>query len=119
MELRRLLKMTQSPLPKNVAELQSVYDEARRLLVPPFFEGEADFQGKDTIVFTTRECFAHKGMTQAGLIDEYACGIFERIAGWFDAMELDCRRTPDLSRCLKQRGLECRVAFTFRFKEEA
>lgn len=115
-ELRRLLKATQSDPPRDMGGLKAIYEEARRLLVPPFFEGEAEFQGEDTVVFRTRECFAHKGMTQAGLIHEYACGIFERIGGWFDAMEIEYRRRPDLSRCLKHMGRECHVTFSLRFK---
>ena len=115
-ELRRLLKATRSGFPKDMGELKTIYEEGRRLLVPPFFQGEVEFRGEDTVLFTTRECFAHKGMTQVGLIDEYECGIFERIAGWFDAMELEYHRTPDLSRCLKHLGRECHVTFAFRFK---
>jgi hypothetical protein len=55
-------------------------------------------------------------MVRAGLIGEYECGIFERIEGWFDAMGLDYRRTPDLSRCLKHRGEDCVVKIRFRFE---
>lgn len=50
-------------------------------------------------------------MTRAGLIDGYACGIYERIGGWFEAMEVKYLRTPDLSRCLKRRGQACVLTF--------
>ncbi len=65
------------------------------------------------MVFHTHDCFAYNGMVQAGLIQEYACGIFERVEGWFDAMEVKCCRTPDLSRCLKHKGEPCVVTFRF------
>jgi hypothetical protein len=115
-EFRRLLKATRSNPPKDMAEVKLLYEEARRILVPPFFEGDMDFQGDNSILFKTRTCFAYSGMKEAGLIDEYECGIFERIEGWFDAMGLEYLRTPDLSRCLKYRGQECNVLVLIHFK---
>lgn len=84
-------------------------------LFPPFFSAGSDFGPGDRIVFRTEACFAHKGMTQAGLIDGDACRIYERIGGWFDAMEVKNLRAPDLSRCLKHRGQDCVVIFEFTF----
>lgn len=115
-EFKRLLKATGSNPPKDMAHLKVLYEEALRILVPPFIEMDAEFQSDDAILFKTRTCFAHKGMTEAGLIDEYECGIFERIKGWFDAMKVDYRLSPDLSRCLKYRGQECHVMVSFHFK---
>jgi hypothetical protein len=114
-EFKRLLKGTGSNPPKDMAQVKKLYGEALRILVPPFMETEADFPRDDKILFKTRSCFAHKGMTEAGLIDEYECGIFERIKGWFDAMELDYTLSPDLSRCLKYRGKACHVTVQVRF----
>jgi len=115
-EFKRLLKATGSNPPKDMAQLKVLHEEARRILVPPFIEMDVDFQSANSILFKTRTCFAHKGMTEAGLIDEYECGIFERIKGWFDAMEVDYTLSPDLSRCLKYRGQECQVTVAFHFK---
>jgi len=115
-EFNRLMKATGANPPKDMGGVKALYEEARRLLVPPFYEGEVFFDGDDTIVFRTRTCFAHKGMTEVGLIDEYECGIFERIKGWFDAIEVDYTLSPDLSRCLKYRGQECHVTVAFHFK---
>jgi hypothetical protein len=55
-------------------------------------------------------------MKKLGLLPEYACGIFERIEGWFDAMGLRYTRTPDLSRCLKFKDKECRISVQFHFE---
>lgn len=115
-EFQRLLKRTGSSPPNDMAQLRTLFQEARRILVPPFMQTEVDFQGQDTILFRTLTCFAHRGMTEAGLIHEYACGIFERILGWFDVMEVDYTLGPDLSRCLKSRGQECHVTVAFHFK---
>jgi hypothetical protein len=115
-EFKRLLKGTDTNAPRDMAQLKELYEEANRILVPPFMETEVDFQRGDRILFRTQTCFAHKGMTEAGLIDEYECGIFERIKGWFDAMKVDYTLSPDLSRCLKFRGQECHVTIRLHFK---
>jgi hypothetical protein len=114
-EFKRLLRGTGSNPPNDIAQLKNLYEEAQRILVPPFMETEVDFQPHSKILFKTRTCFAHKGMTEVGLIDEYECGIFERIKGWFDAMGVDYRLSPDLSRCLKYMGKECHVTVEFHF----
>lgn len=114
-ELRRLVREATLPPPRNMESLRALFEQAASVFVPPFFLGEAGFGPGNAMVFTTHECFAHKGMMQAGLIQDYACGIFERIGGWFDAMEVRYVRTPDLSRCLKHTGQECVVTFRFEF----
>ena len=35
------------------------------------------------------ECFAFKGMTQIGIIDEYRCGVIYRIECWLDALGVE------------------------------
>lgn len=115
MELRRLLREAGLSPPHDMESLRDLFLEASAVFVPPFFSGNADFGPGNRMEFRTEACFAHKGMSQVGLIDEYACGIFERICGWFDAMEVQYVRSPDLSRCLKHRGLDCVVTFEFTF----
>jgi hypothetical protein len=120
-EFRRLLKATGLSPPNGMAAFREVFELASSVLVPPAFETDVDFRVDGTLVMRNERCFAHEGMTKAGLIDEYQCGIFERIEGWFDAMGLDYERTPDLFRCLKHKGEECVVNIRFRFggKQEA
>ncbi len=115
-EFKRLMKATGSSRPDGMAALREVFDQAWSVFAPPAFDTEIDFRTDDVVVMKNTECFAHKGMVGAGLIDEYECGIFERIEGWFDAMGLDYTRTPDLSRCLKYKGEECIVTIRFRFE---
>ena len=116
-EFKRFLKATDSLRPDGMGAFKDLFDRAWRVFGPRGFDAEVDFRGDDAIVVMTRECFAHKGMVRAGLIDEYECGIFERIEGWFDAMGLNYMRTPDLSRCLKYKGQDCVVTIGFHFEE--
>ena len=114
-EFKRYIKAVGAALPTNMKELQEVCEEGMKLFIPPFMDFSFAFNDDDTIVATIRDCFAFNGMTKAGAIGEYECGIFERIEGWFDAMGVKYTRTPDLSRCLKYKGEECIITVKFEF----
>jgi hypothetical protein len=116
-EFGRFLKLTGTPMPTNMAEVKAVAEAGMELLVPPFMEWAIEWTDDGRMITRVKDCFAHRGMTKFGVLDEYECGIFERIDGWLDAMELFYERTPDLSRCLKYRGKECVVTHQFTFNE--
>ena len=46
------------------------------------------------------ECFAFKGMTQIGIIDEYRCGVIYRIECWLDALGVDFSIDPKIEGCI-------------------
>ncbi len=54
-----------------------------------------------------RRCFAYDNAVRAGISDHYECGIFARVAGWFDALGLAHEMNPSLGKCLKAQGREC------------
>ncbi len=117
-EYKRLMKAMGFAPPHDMAALREAFNLAWSVFASPAFETEVDFRSDGTVVMRNPRCFAHEGMTKAGLIGEYECGIYERIEGWFDAMGLQYTRTPDLSRCLKYKGEECVVTIRFRFEEK-
>lgn len=59
-----------------------------------------------------RRCFAHENAARAGIADQFDCGIFARVTGWLDALELAYETCPSLGRCLKARGGECIYTMT-------
>jgi hypothetical protein len=116
-EYGRLMKMVEAPPPINMEEYQKLFELGKQVFFPEFVSVQIDYPGNDAQIFRLLDCFAHRGMKKAGLLPDYECGIFERIEGWFDAMELNYTRTPDLSRCLKFRGKECTVTVQFHFEK--
>jgi hypothetical protein len=115
-EYGRLMKMVEAPPPTTIEEYQELFELGKRVFVPEFVSVHIDYPGNDSQVFQFLDCFAHRGMKKTGLLPDYECGIFERIEGWFDAMELKYTRTPDLSRCLKFKGKECKITVQFHFE---
>jgi hypothetical protein len=114
-EFKRLMSLAGAPPPKNFEAYRELFELGSEVFVPEFITIHIDYPGNSTQVFQVSECFAHQGMKKLGLLADYECGIFERIEGWFDAMGLRYTRTPDLSRCLKFKGEECRITVQFHF----
>lgn len=114
-EYGRLMKLTGASKPNNMDEYRQLFEMGREVFFPDFITAEIEYADEETKVFRIIDCFAHKGMEKAGLLPDYECGIFERIEGWFDAMGLEYTRSPDLSRCMKFRGQDCRVSIKFHF----
>jgi hypothetical protein len=46
------------------------------------------------------ECFAFKGMTHAGMIDDYRCGVIYRIGRWLDALGISYSIDPSIDACI-------------------
>lgn len=46
------------------------------------------------------ECFAFKGMTQAGMIDDYRCGVIYRITCWLEALGVEFSIDPEVDECI-------------------
>lgn len=52
-------------------------------------------------------CFAFKGMTQLGIIDDYRCGIIYRIECWLDALGIEFSIDPRIDRCIMHTAGSC------------
>jgi hypothetical protein len=115
-EFGRLMKMVGAPPPKDIEEYQELFEIGKQVFFPDFISVQIDYPSDDSQVFHFLDCFAYRGMKKLGLLPDYECGIFERIEGWFDAMGLKYTRTPDLSRCLKFKGKECKITVQFHFE---
>jgi hypothetical protein len=45
-------------------------------------------------------CFAFKGMTQIGIIDDYRCGVIYRIECWLEALGIESSIDPRIDTCI-------------------
>ncbi len=46
------------------------------------------------------QCFAFKGMTQIGTIDDYRCGVIYRIECWLEALGIKFTIEPPIDKCI-------------------
>ena len=114
-EFKRLMQMMDATVPDDMLAYQKLFEMGTQVFVPDFMAMDIDFPAENVQRFCVRECFAHRGMEKAGHLEDYECGIFERIFGWLDAMNLTYTAAPDLSRCLKFKGQACKVTIDFQF----
>ncbi len=115
-ECRRLMKMVGVSTPSNMVDYRELFEFGKKVFFPDFMNVQIKYPGDDLQVFHVLDCFAYKGMKEAGVIEDYECGIFERIEGWFEAMDLIYTLTPELSRCLKFKGEDCTITVKFHFE---
>ncbi len=115
-EYRRLMKMVGVSTPSNMVDYRELFELGKKVFFPDFMNVQIKYLEDDLQVFRVLDCFAYKGMKEAGVIDDYECGIFERIEGWFEAMDLMYTLTPELSRCLKLKGDDCTITVKFNFE---
>ena len=62
-----------------------------------------------------QKCFAYEGMKRLGVIDQYQCGIFERIGAWFDSLGIEYSVTPRVDGCMMHTDAKCFRDFKFFF----
>ena len=115
-EFKRFMQLVDAAPPADMKSYRKLFDSGWAVFVPEFMTFEIDYPSQNCQRVHVIDCFAHRGMERAGVIADYACGIFERIEGWWDAMKVKYERTPDLSRCLKYKGQECLITVVFDFK---
>ncbi len=61
----------------------------------------------DAFRVRVRHCFAFENASRAGVTDGFGCGIFARITGWLDALDLPHELAPTTEACLAAQGAEC------------
>jgi len=98
------------------AQLRRFFDAAVALVIPRFMTFEMTWADGDTrLTFHITRCFAHDGVAGLGLLEQYRCGIYERVYGWLDALGVTYETLPATSGCLRAGGDACRRTFAFEF----
>jgi len=116
-EARRVVLALGRPTPATIDEYAEVQETLAALLTRDLVEYELVQTADDALQFRVGRCFAYENVSRAGVVDQYDCGIFARVAGWWEAFGLEHEIEPPLGRCLKAQGREC--AYTFRLRGPA
>jgi hypothetical protein len=106
-EARRLARAIDFP-PATTVDDWLLFQEAAIALLGPFLvDYSLRRDGDDAYWMDVERCFAHDNAMRAGIIDDYDCGIFARVEGWLDALDLRYEMTPPLTGCLMAQGKPC------------
>jgi len=114
-EIKRILKLMGKPdgyLVKSYDELSEIIETAFHLVQTNFMRFDFGFPEKNLLRGQFNYCFAYEGVKKFGLINDYDCGIVERVKGWLD--ELGIKYTSkDFTGCLMQKYGKCVIDFSF------
>lgn len=85
---------------ESVGELKEFFARASALFVPDFMNATFSFPAENTFrwEFKPKSCFAYKGISRIGVIDQYECGVIYRVLCWLSALGVDYT-APEVSRC--------------------
>lgn len=118
-EVQRLCKVMSVDGSKltDAVRIVEFMQEGLRLILPQsvLTRFHLDAQGKNIVSWEWEkgECFAYKGMSRAGVIDRYDCGVMYRIECWFENLGLKFQRDVKLDGCRMHSEGSCKGRYTF------
>jgi len=114
-EAKRIARAVGFDKVSSFEELKRLVKEGFAIVRGDFMHFTHDFSTNNVMHIETNRCFAYEGITKMGAIDGYDCGIFARMAGWLDGLEIPYEVSPPIRGCLLHTEGRCYRDFTFFF----
>ena len=116
-EINRIKKAFNLEKINNFQELQNLIDKALEVFKADFMGLTYNFPLNNQVHFEMNPCFTYNGIKGLGVIDKYECGIFDRIEGWFDALDIKHSVAPKIEGCLMHTNGNCFRDYSFFFND--
>ena len=116
-ELKRLKEAFNIKKIESFIDFQKFIENVFGVVKADFMDFTFSFPSKNKFMFIMNKCFAYEGIKRIGVIDQYECGIFERIEAWFDGLDLKYEVKPKIEGCIMHTNGNCFREFNFFFKE--
>jgi hypothetical protein len=119
-ETRRLANALNVERASNLSGFLQMLETGRELYVaPPLIEMEARAIDESSYEIRVSRCFVAENIQRAGIAEAYECAVFDRVAGWHDALGLPLADDElPAQRCAAAQEQECRRVFAVRQAEE-
>lgn len=115
-EMRRIQKAVGMDKVETFEDFRSLIEAAWDIGKGDFMKASFSFPARNILRGDFESCFAYEGIKQLGAaIEQYQCGIFERIYGWFDGMGIKYSVSPQVEGCMMHTDGKCFREFTFNF----
>ncbi len=115
-EIVRLARLLGVERVESFEALVRLLTGALTILQADFMKFECEFPEDGVLRWRTHRCFAYEGITKLGVIGQYQCGIFERVQGWVDALNLTYTVSPSVETCMMHTDGQCYREFRFEFQ---
>ena len=114
-EILRLLKALNLKRPESINDLLDMIHGALSIIRESYFEFKIAKLNVNTLQFHINKCFAYEGVKKLGFIDKYECGIYERVEGWFEGLNIEYTNNTNFLGCLIHRDGLCIKDYQFTF----
>jgi len=114
-EIRRIKKAIGMDKIETFEDFKTLMDAVWGVVKGDFMKFSYKFPSHNVLRGEMENCFAYEGIKQIGAIDNYQCGIFERIYGWFDGLGIKYSVSPQVDGCMMHTDGRCFRDITFSF----
>jgi hypothetical protein len=116
-EIKRIQKALGMDKVETFEDFKLLSDATWSIVKGEFMKFSYSYPARNTLRGDFENCFAYEGIRQLGAIEQYQCGILERIYGWFDGMGIRYSVSPHVEGCMMHTDGNCFREFTFNFDE--
>jgi len=117
-EVKRIKKALNIARVENFDDFKRFANGAFSLVKADFMKFSWSFRPGNVIhgEMEPEKCWAYKGIKGLGLIEQYQCGIFDRIDAWFEGLGLSFEASPQFEGCLMHQQGRCYRDYKIFFK---
>jgi hypothetical protein len=116
-EIKRLKKAIGVDKLETFGEFWNFFQIAMATFTGDFMKYSFESGGLNRVSGTWHQCFAHDGITMLGVIDQYECGIMDRVETWFDTLDIRYEVEPKVTQCMMHTEGRCYRNYTFFFEK--
>ena len=116
-EIRRLKKAIGVDKFETFSEFWEFFQTAMGAFTGDFMKYSFESKEMNRIRSTWHRCFAYEGIKALGVIDQYECGIMDRVEGWFDTLGVRYEVAPKVTGCMMHTEDRCYRDYTFFFEK--
>ena len=114
-EIRRIQKAVGIEEVTTFEDFKSLLEAAWDIAKGDFMKSSFSLPRRNVLRGDFERCFAYEGIKQIGAIEQYQCGIFERIYGWLDGIGMKYSVSPQVEGCMMHTDGRCFREITFTF----
>jgi len=116
-EIKRIQKAVGIEKVETFEDFKSLSDAIWNIAKGNFMQFTYSYPEKNIMRADFQSCFAYDGIKLLGALEQYQCGIFDRIYAWYDGMGLKYSVSPAVTGCMMHTDGKCFREFTFTFKK--